>query len=137
MYDVHEFKAYNKFFEITGIKATSKVQFLQDMNTVCYDKVLEQVRQGYQVMVFVHARNDTVRTAMVLRDLAKNNGEMGFFAPEQSAQYGQAEKSVSRSLLQGDSYLLSFVGFLSTCISRLHRILHFIKNLDWCFMEFI
>lgn len=99
MYDVHEFKAYNKFFEITGIKATSKVQFLQDMNTVCYDKVLEQVRQGYQVMVFVHARNDTVRTAMVLRDLAKNNGEMGFFTPEQSAQYGQAEKSVSRSLL--------------------------------------
>ncbi|XP_061176706.1 activating signal cointegrator 1 complex subunit 3-like [Saccostrea echinata] len=80
-----------------GIKATSKVQFLQDMNTVCYEKVLEQVKQGYQVMVFVHARNDTVRTAMVLREIAKNNGEMGFFSPEQSAQYGQAEKSTLKS----------------------------------------
>lgn len=72
------------------------MQFLQDMNTVCYEKVVEQVRQGYQVMVFVHARNDTVRTAMVLREIAKNNGEIGFFAPEQSSQYGQAQKSVSR-----------------------------------------
>lgn len=99
-------RANNEFFNITGIKATSKVQFLQDMNTVCYEKVLEQVRQGYQVMVFVHARNETVRTAMVLRDNAKNNGEMEFFAPEQSAQYGQAEKSVRRSILKRDSYLV-------------------------------
>lgn len=96
---IHGLRTNNENFNITGIKATSKVQFLQDMHTVCYEKVLEQVRQGYQVMVFVHARNDTVRTAMVLREIAKNNGEMGFFAPEQSAQYGQAEKSVSRSML--------------------------------------
>nr|XP_022293850.1 activating signal cointegrator 1 complex subunit 3-like [Crassostrea virginica] len=80
-----------------GIKATSKVQYLLDMNTVCYEKVLDQVKHGYQVMVFVHARNDTVRTAMVLRDMAKNNGEEQYFAPQQSAQYGQAEKSTLKS----------------------------------------
>lgn len=71
------------------------MQYLLDMNTVCYEKVLDQVKHGYQVMVFVHARNDTVRTAMVLRDMAKNNGEEQYFSPQQSAQYGQAEKSVS------------------------------------------
>jgi activating signal cointegrator complex subunit 3 len=48
-------------------------------------------------MVFVHARNDTVRTAMVLRDLAKNKNDVGFFLPEQSRQYGEAEKNVNRS----------------------------------------
>lgn len=46
-------------------------------------------------MVFVHARNDTVRTAMVLRDMAKNKNEIGFFLPEQSRQYGEAQKTVS------------------------------------------
>jgi activating signal cointegrator complex subunit 3 len=46
-------------------------------------------------MVFVHARNDTVRTAMVLRDLAKNKNDVGFFLPEQSRQYGEAEKNVN------------------------------------------
>ena len=65
------------------------------MNMVCYEKVLAQVKKGYQVMVFVHARNDTVRTAMVLREQAKNNGDMGFFTPDHTAQYGQAEKAVS------------------------------------------
>ena len=33
-------------------------------------QVLENVRKGYQVMVFVHARNATVATAERLRDLA-------------------------------------------------------------------
>ncbi|VDI49942.1 activating signal cointegrator complex subunit 3 [Mytilus galloprovincialis] len=80
-----------------GVKATNRVQQLQEMNTVCYEKVLEQVRQGYQTMVFVHARNDTVRTAMVLRDMAKNKNEIGFFLPEQSRQYGEAQKTTMKS----------------------------------------
>lgn len=46
-------------------------------------------------MVFVHARNDTVRTASVLRDMAKNNGDTGWFLADQSPQYGEAEKNVS------------------------------------------
>ena len=33
-------------------------------------QVLDNVRKGYQVMVFVHARNATVITAERLRDLA-------------------------------------------------------------------
>ena len=32
-----------------GIKATSRLQQLRDMDTVCYDKVLENVRAGNQV----------------------------------------------------------------------------------------
>nr|KAG5694899.1 hypothetical protein BaRGS_029516 [Batillaria attramentaria] len=76
-----------------GIKATNKVYQLRDMNNVCYDKVLKQVKAGKQVMVFVHARNETVRTAMLFRDMAKNNGHIEFFLPKQCPQYGEAEKT--------------------------------------------
>ena len=47
-----------------------------------------------QVMVFVHARNETVRTASILRDNAKNNGDIKIFLPDQTVQYGEAQKSV-------------------------------------------
>lgn len=35
------------------------------MDIVCYSKVAEMVRKGHQVMVFVHARNATLKTAQV------------------------------------------------------------------------
>lgn len=80
-----------------GIKATSKIQQLHDMEEVCYNKVLEQVKAGHQVMVFVHARNATVRTAMALIEMAKNHGEACFFQPDQGPEYGQCEKQIQRS----------------------------------------
>ena len=51
-----------------------------------------------QVMVFVHARNATVRTATALRDLASSRGELPHFQPEQTSHLGLAEKQV-RTLL--------------------------------------
>ncbi|MCJ8728529.1 hypothetical protein PDJAM_G00005490 [Pangasius djambal] len=80
-----------------GIKTTNKIQQLHDMEEVCYDKVLEQIKAGHQVMVFVHARNSTVRTAMTLIEMAKNRGESSFFQPEQGPDYGHCEKQVQRS----------------------------------------
>ncbi|XP_074539494.1 activating signal cointegrator 1 complex subunit 3 [Halichoeres trimaculatus] len=80
-----------------GIKSNNKIQQLHDMEEVCYNKVLEQVKAGHQVMVFVHARNATVRTAMGLIEMAKNHGETCYFQPEQSADYGQCEKQIQRS----------------------------------------
>ena len=49
-------------------------------------------------MVFVHARNATVKTAMSLRDLATNYGDLSYFQPEQSPRLGQAEKQVCLSV---------------------------------------
>lgn len=45
-------------------------------------------------MVFVHARNATVRTATALRDLASSGGDLQHFQPEQTPQLGLAEKQV-------------------------------------------
>ena len=47
-------------------------------------------------MVFVHARNETVRTATVLSEIAKNSGESSVFEPEQGPRYGDALKQVSK-----------------------------------------
>ncbi|KAM7382305.1 hypothetical protein PAMP_002043 [Pampus punctatissimus] len=80
-----------------GIKSTNKIQQLHDMEEVCYNKVLEQVKAGHQVMVFVHARNATVRTAMGLIEMAKNHGETCFFQPDQGPDYGQCEKQIQHS----------------------------------------
>lgn len=49
---------------------------------------------GCQVMVFVHARNATVKTATALRDLAASYGDQSLFSPEESAQLGRAQKQV-------------------------------------------
>ncbi|KAJ8290873.1 hypothetical protein GJAV_G00018670 [Gymnothorax javanicus] len=80
-----------------GIKTNNKVQQLHDMDEVCYDKVLEQIQAGHQVMVFVHARNSTVRTAMTLSEMAKTRGESMYFQSEQGPDYGQWQKQVQRS----------------------------------------
>ncbi|NXQ47985.1 ASCC3 protein, partial [Catharus fuscescens] len=80
-----------------GIKTTNKVQQLNHMDEVCYESVLKQIMAGHQVMVFVHARNATVRTAMALREKAKNNGHICHFLSPQGSEYGQAEKQVQRS----------------------------------------
>ena len=37
----------------------------------CYDKVVEQVRNDKQVLIFVHSRKDTIKTAQQLIDLAR------------------------------------------------------------------
>ncbi|KAJ8411442.1 hypothetical protein AAFF_G00162500 [Aldrovandia affinis] len=77
-----------------GVKSTNKMQQLHDMEEICYDKVLEQIRGGHQVMVFVHARNATGRTAMSLIEMAKTVG-----SPRSSSQTrGPTTASVRNSL---------------------------------------
>ena len=52
-----------------------------------------------KVMVFVHARNETVRTASVLCEMAKNNGQITMFAAEKSAKLAEALKQVSSGIV--------------------------------------
>lgn len=48
-------------------------------------------------MVFVHARNATVKTAMSLKDSSVAKGDSDLFSPEQSPALGQAEKQVNHT----------------------------------------
>lgn len=80
-----------------GVKSVNPMQQRRDMDEACYEKVLDMVGEGHQVMVFVHARNSTVHTASKLQEIAKRNGEIGLFQPEQSPELGTAAKQVSKS----------------------------------------
>lgn len=83
--------------QFIGVKALKQSQVMNDMNTICYNKCLEQLRNGKQVMVFVHARNATTRTAMVLREMAQQKGHTQVFSCEKSLEYANAMKLMSKS----------------------------------------
>lgn len=80
-----------------GVKNVKPMQQLADMDTICYDKCVEQLKLGYQVMVFVHARNATVRTANVLREMATQKQHLSLFAPDESKELGLAKRSMANS----------------------------------------
>uniref|UniRef100_A0A336MI52 CSON001544 protein n=1 Tax=Culicoides sonorensis TaxID=179676 RepID=A0A336MI52_CULSO len=83
--------------QFIGVKTIKPLQQMQDMDQICFDKCVEMVRQGHQVMVFVHARNATVRTATTLREMAQQKGLTGIFACDSSPEYGNALKAISKS----------------------------------------
>ncbi|XP_013098280.2 activating signal cointegrator 1 complex subunit 3 [Stomoxys calcitrans] len=81
-----------------GVKSIKPLQQLADMDQICYQKCVEQVQQGHQVMVFVHARNATVRTATTLRELAQQNHTNALFLPDtNSSNYGLALRAIQKS----------------------------------------
>nr|XP_017008983.2 activating signal cointegrator 1 complex subunit 3 [Drosophila takahashii] len=80
-----------------GIKSVKPLQQIADMDQCCYHKCVEMVQQGHQVMVFVHARNATVRTANVIRELAGQNNTSAQFLPKDSNAHGLAMRSIQRS----------------------------------------
>jgi hypothetical protein len=54
--------------QYVGVTEKNKLKQLQLMNAICYEKVLEQAGKN-QVLIFVHSRKETARTARALRDL--------------------------------------------------------------------
>eukprot|EP00775_Hariotina_reticulata_P011234 gene11234-11383_t len=68
------------------------------MNQICYDKVADSLKRGYQVMVFVHSRKDTGKTGRILADLAAKAGEAHLFETEgDDPRRGLAVKEVNKS----------------------------------------
>ena len=57
--------------EFIGVTEKKAIKQLKTMNDVCYTKVLEQVgAQGNQLLIFVHSRKETAKTAKYIRDKA-------------------------------------------------------------------
>jgi pre-mRNA-splicing helicase BRR2 len=55
--------------EFIGVTDKKAIKQLKIMNDVCYNKVLDQVgRQSNQMLIFVHSRKETAKTAKYIRD---------------------------------------------------------------------
>ena len=53
-----------------GVKALNMFERANQMDEICYEQVIRNVRAGEQVMIFVHARNATTKTAEKMREIA-------------------------------------------------------------------
>ncbi|KAF5338188.1 hypothetical protein D9757_014975 [Collybiopsis confluens] len=56
--------------QFIGITEKKAIKRYQATNQVCYEKTLESLKSGNQVLVFVHSRKETGKTARYLRDTA-------------------------------------------------------------------
>lgn len=103
-----------------GVKEVNSMRQMQEMDVVCYEKVVQMVQKGHQVMVFVHARNATLKTAQTLREMAQNRSQLHLFQPEDNAALGLATKNVNKSRnkhlvdLFKDGFAIHHAGMLRT-----------------------
>ncbi|XP_057950653.1 DExH-box ATP-dependent RNA helicase DExH14 isoform X2 [Malania oleifera] len=67
------------------------------LNEICYNKVVDSLRQGHQAMVFVHSRKDTAKTAQKLIELAQRNEDLELFKNETHPQFSLIKKEVLKS----------------------------------------
>jgi pre-mRNA-splicing helicase BRR2 len=56
--------------EFIGVSDKKAIKQLKTMNEVCYNKVLENCAKGHQMLIFVHSRKETAKTARYIRDKA-------------------------------------------------------------------
>ena len=64
--------------EFIGVTDKKAIKQLKIMNDVCYSKVLEQVGENrQQMLIFVHSRKETAKTAKYIRDKALEEESIG------------------------------------------------------------
>ncbi|KAH8106105.1 Sec63-domain-containing protein [Cristinia sonorae] len=81
-----------------GIKGKAgSPQSRKNLDKVTYEKVAELVKEGHQVMVFVHARKETVKSAMALKESAMVDAVLEDFSCEDHPQFEWFKKDISTS----------------------------------------
>lgn len=93
--------------EFVGVTEKKALKRYQIVNEVCYEKVLEQVSKGEQVLVFVHSRKETAKTAKFIRDMALEQETITTFVKPDGAareilqkESGEATDGNLKDLLQ-------------------------------------
>jgi antiviral helicase SLH1 len=69
----------------------------KNLDRVVFDKVTEIVKRGHQVMVFVHARKETVKSALALKESASLDGMLEDFSCEEHPQWAMFRRSIGES----------------------------------------
>ncbi|KAF2133628.1 Sec63-domain-containing protein [Dothidotthia symphoricarpi CBS 119687] len=69
----------------------------ENLEKVAFDKVVEMLKRGHQIMVFVHSRKDTVKTARMLYDRAVDEQCSDLFDPTDHPRYDVAVRDMKQS----------------------------------------
>ncbi|KAI5331061.1 hypothetical protein L3X38_021187 [Prunus dulcis] len=80
-----------------GISEQNFTARIELQNEICYKKVVESLRQGYQAMVFVHSRKDTAKTAQKLVELARKFEGLEYFKNDEHPQFSLIQREVMKS----------------------------------------
>jgi antiviral helicase SLH1 len=81
-----------------GVKGKAGSQTSKtNLDQATYSKVNKLVREGHQVMVFVHARRETMATARKLHELAMSDGSIDIFDCSEEKGWDQSRMEVGRS----------------------------------------
>ncbi|EKM59388.1 uncharacterized protein PHACADRAFT_137065 [Phanerochaete carnosa HHB-10118-sp] len=72
-------------------------QSRKNLDRTTSEKVSELVHQGHQVMVFVHARKETVKTALALKEAAMVEGSLDEFSCEDHPSYSMFKRDIGQS----------------------------------------
>ncbi|EOA28486.1 hypothetical protein CARUB_v10024696mg [Capsella rubella] len=77
-----------------GINVKKPWRRFQLMNDICYQKVLAGAGK-HQVLIFVHSRKETAKTARAIRDTAMANNTLSRFLKEDSQSYEILQSQVA------------------------------------------
>lgn len=66
------------------LMVVSDPPFAQVMNDIVYEKVMEHAGKN-QLLIFVHSRKETSKTAKAIRDMCLEKDTLGLFLKEDSA----------------------------------------------------
>ncbi|EPS71469.1 hypothetical protein M569_03289, partial [Genlisea aurea] len=80
-----------------GISESSFLARNELMNEICYNKVADSLRRGHQVMVFVHSRKDTGKTADKMVEMAGQHEDSDLFTNSSHPQQGLVKMEVLKS----------------------------------------
>ncbi|KAF2644725.1 Sec63-domain-containing protein [Massarina eburnea CBS 473.64] len=69
----------------------------ENLERVAFDKVKEMLERGHQIMVFVHSRKDTVKTARMLYEKATEEQCADLLDPTLHPRYDQAVRDMKQS----------------------------------------
>ncbi|EIW82415.1 Sec63-domain-containing protein [Coniophora puteana RWD-64-598 SS2] len=72
-------------------------QSRKNLDRAAYLKVSELVEQGHQVMVFVHSRKDTVKTATDMKETATIDDKLDLYSCEDHPQWALFRRSIGES----------------------------------------
>ncbi len=80
-----------------GVTEKQKMRQLNLMNDIAYARALDALRQGHQVMIFVHSRKDTTRTAQAIKDKAAKMNTLSEFSCMQTKAFAAYANQVGKS----------------------------------------
>ena len=81
-----------------GVKGKPGSKASRDhIDQTAFEKVKEQLEQDHQIMVFVHGRKDTVKTARLFHEMAQEQGLQDLFDPTHHPGYTNAMRDVKTS----------------------------------------